>query len=338
MSVPLRPLDQQVVVITGASSGIGLVTARRAAQRGAAVVVAARNAEALDQLAEEIRAAGGRALPVVADVGRQEDVARIAAAALAEFGRFDTWVNNAGVSIFGEIPQVSIEDMHRVFDTVYWGVVYGCLQAVEHYRARGGAGAIVNVGSLFGDRSTPIQSTYASAKHAVHGFTDALRVELAHEEDPISVTLVHPGRIDTPYNEHAQAYTEAQPAHRGMVYPPEAVADAVLGAAEHPVRDVYVGSQAKVVQLAGALLPRTVDAIMSWYMWPTQLDLDRRAVPREDSALWHAGYGGQERGSHVGWHRKGSWTVAATIHPVRALVGGAATAAVGLLTPRLLRR
>ncbi|MCZ2827675.1 SDR family oxidoreductase [Modestobacter sp. VKM Ac-2986] len=338
MSVPLRPIDQQVVVITGASSGIGLVTARMAAQRGAAVVVAARNADALTQLVAEVRGQGGRAVAVVADVGRQEDVARIAAAAIAEFGRFDTWVNNAGVSIFGEIPEVSIEDMHRVFDTVYWGVVYGCLQAVEHYRARGEAGAIVNVGSLFGDRSTPIQSTYASAKHAVHGFTDALRVELRHEGDPISVTLVHPGRIDTPYNEHAQAYTEAQPAHRGMIYPPEAVAEAILGAAAQPVRDVYVGAQAKAVQLAGALVPRTVDWIMSWYMWPTQLDPNREAVPRADSALWHAGYGGQERGSHVGWHRKGSWTVAATLHPVRAVTVGAATTVLGLLSPRLLRR
>jgi short-subunit dehydrogenase len=338
VSLSLRPLDQQVVVITGASSGIGLVTARCAAQRGAKVVLAARNEQALQELAREIRRSGGQALPVVADVGRQQDVAAVAAAAVAEFGRFDTWVNNAGVSIFGEIPQVSVEDMHRVFDTVYWGVVYGCLEAVEHYRERGEPGAIVNVGSLFGDRSTPIQSTYASAKHAVHGFTDALRVELEHEKDPVSVTLVHPGRIDTPYNEHAQAYVEAQPAHRGMIYPPEAVAEAVLGAAVRPVRDVYVGSQAKVVQLAGALTPRLVDKIMSWYMWPTQMDPHRASVPRDDSALWHAGYGGQERGSHVGWHRKGSWTVAATVHPVRALVGGATTAALGLLAPKLLRR
>jgi short-subunit dehydrogenase len=339
MSVRLRPLDQQVVVITGASSGIGLVTARCAARRGARLVLAARNEEALCRLAEEIRGDGGQAVPVVADVGRQEDVARVASAAQTEFGRFDTWVNNAGVSIFGEIPQVSIEDMHRVFDTVYWGVVYGCLQAVEHYRSRPGktGGAIVNVGSVFGDRSTPIQSTYASAKHAVHGFTDALRVELQHERDPISVTLVHPGRIDTSYNEHAQSYLSQQPAHRGMIYPPEAVAQAILAAAEHPIRDVYVGSQAKIVQLAGALTPRLVDKIMSWYMWPTQMDPHRTSHPREQSALWHAGHGGQERGSHVGWHRRGSWTVAATTHPLRSAVGSGIAALAGA-APRLLRR
>src|SRR3954466_8859618 len=243
MGLTLRPLDQQVIVITGASSGIGLVTARMAARRGARVVLAARNDGALEELAAEIRAVGGEAIAVGADVGDPGEVAGIADRALQHFGRFDSWVNNAGVSIFRRIEEVSIEDMRRMFDTVYWGVVYGSLQAAAHYKRRGTPGAIVQVGSLFGDRATPLQSTYASAKHAVHGFTEALRMELEVEDAPVSVTLVHPGRIDTPYNEHAQTYVDHHPAHRVMVYGPEVVGEAILHAAEHPARDLYVGAQ-----------------------------------------------------------------------------------------------
>src|SRR3954451_12191204 len=147
MAVSLPSLENQVVVITGASSGIGLVTARMAAKRGAAVVLAARNDGALEELAAEIREVGGQAIDVGADVGDQGDVARIADRALQHFGRFDTWVNNAGVSIFGRIEEVAVEDMRRMFDTVYWGVVYGSLQAVAHYKRRGTAGAIGPGGS-----------------------------------------------------------------------------------------------------------------------------------------------------------------------------------------------
>src|SRR3712207_4933576 len=123
--------------------------------------------------------------------------------------------------MFGYLEDVSVRDMRRVFDTVFWGVVHGSREAVRHFRERGGPGALINVGSFFGDRATPLQSTYSSAKFAVHGFTEALRVELAAEKAPVSVTLVHPGRIDTPYNDHAQSYMDRVPAHRGMVYPPE---------------------------------------------------------------------------------------------------------------------
>jgi hypothetical protein len=138
MALTLRPVADQVIVITGASSGIGLVTARTAARRGATVVLAARNEQALRTVVDEIRAAGGTAAYVVADVGREEDVQRIAETAIAEFGRFDTWVNNAGVSIFGNIMEVSTEDLRRVFDTVLWGVAYGSRTAVAHFRHRGG--------------------------------------------------------------------------------------------------------------------------------------------------------------------------------------------------------
>jgi short-subunit dehydrogenase len=304
-SLRLLPLDQQVIVITGASSGIGLVTARMAAAGGAKVVAAARNGDALEALVAEIRDSGGQATHVVADVGDPTEVDRIAQHAVATFGRFDSWVNNAGVSIFGTVDEVTLEDMHRVFDTVFWGAVHGSRAAVAHYKQRG-TGTVVNIGSVFGDRNTPLQSTYASAKHAVHGFTDALRMEMEHKDMPVSVTLIHPGRIDTPYNEHAHSYLEHQPAHIGMIYPPEAVAEAILRSVQAPIRDVFVGLQAKAAVVAAAVAPRAMDKVMERVMYWSQQRQDRPSRPRTESALHHAGYGGHERGTHKGWHRSGS--------------------------------
>ncbi|SDQ05936.1 SDR family oxidoreductase [Quadrisphaera sp. DSM 44207] len=317
MPVPLRPPHEQVVVL------------------------AARNEEALAQVAQEIRSAGGRAVHVAADVGREEDVARIAATAVAEFGRFDTWANVAGVSIFGHMDRVSTEDMRRMFDTTYWGVVHGSRAAIEHYRGRTApGGAIVNVGSMFGDRATPLQSTCASAEFAVHGLTEAMRVELAAEGLPISVTLLHPGRIDTPYNEHAQSYTDRQPAHRGMIYAPEAVAEAILHAAEHPVRDLYIGGQVKAAVVATRLAPRLVDRVMRRYMHTSQL-ADRPSRRTGDSALHQPGYGLHERGTHQGrLYRSRSYYLKLEEHPraVTTAVVGAGAALAGLRPARRLLR
>jgi short-subunit dehydrogenase len=327
MKLTLKPLDQQTIVITGASSGIGLVTARMAAKRGAKVVVAARNTEALEQLAQEIRNQGGQAIAVTADVGNEEDVRRIADAAIAEFGSFDTWVNNAGVSIFGRTDQVTIADQRRMFETVYWGAVYGSRIAVEHFKQRGTPSSLVNIGSFFGDRATPVQSTYCAAKHALHGWTDALRMELEMEKAPISVTLIHPGRIDTPYNEHAQSYYEHQVAHRGMVYPPQSVAEAILFSAAHQKRDMYVGAQAKVLKMLGDFAPRFMDKLMELVTDPGQVDPDRPSINAETSALYKAGYGLKEKGSHKGWFRSGSIYVKMQEHP---LLATAAVAGLGL--------
>ncbi len=337
MAITLRPVRDQVIVITGASSGIGLVTARMAARRGARLVLAARNADALRRLTEEIEGCGGTATYVVADVGDPDDVERIARTAVDTYGRFDTWVNNAGVSMFGHLTDVSLADMHRVFDTVFWGVVHGSRAAVRHFRERGdGAGALINVGSFFGDRATPLQSSYSSAKFAVHGFTEALRVELAAEQAPVSVTLVHPGRIDTPYNDHAQSYIDTQPAHRGMVYPPEAAAETILYAAAHPRRDMYVGVQAKAMLAVANVAPRLVDRVMQRYGYWSQ-HTGRPAEPLAGSALYEPGAGLRERGTHVGWKRNRSYYVKATTHPLAAagaavLVAGAAAALARGLT------
>jgi short-subunit dehydrogenase len=298
-------------VLTGASSGIGLVTARMAAKQGAKLVLAARNEDALRQLVEQIRGNGGQAIYVVADVGKEEDVNRIAEMAIAEFGGFDTWVNNAGVSIFGRCMEVSIPDMQRMFDTNFWGVVYGSRAAVNHFKQhQNSGGALINVGSFLGDRAVAVQSTYSASKHALHGWTDALRTELEADKLPVSVTLIHRGRIDTPYNEHARSYMPKQPAHRGMIYPPEAVAEAILYSAEHPKRDMYVGFQAKLLAMVAGISPRLTDKLIEFWAFPSQQS-DRPSRDREDNALYHAGYGMHERGTHQGWIRSGSWYVKA---------------------------
>ncbi len=319
MAISLKPLRNQVVVITGTSSGIGLVTARMAAKQGAKLVLAARNEDALRQLVDEIRGLGGQAIYVVADVGKEEDVNRIAEKAIAEFGGFDTWVNNAGVSIFGRCMDVSIPDMKRMFDTNFWGVVYGSRTAVNHFKQRHGSGALINVGSFLGDRAVAVQSTYSASKHAVHGWTDALRTELEAEGTAVSVTLIHPGRIDTPYNEHARSYMPKQPAHRGMIYPPEAVAEAILYSAEHPKRDMFVGFQAKALAVLAGISPRLTDKLIELWAFPSQQS-DRPSRDREDNALYRSGYGMHERGTHQGWIRSGSLYVKAEKHPAIATI------------------
>jgi short-subunit dehydrogenase len=247
MAVKLKNLKDQVMVITGASSGIGLTTARAAAEKGAALVLASRNQDALEKLTNEINAAGGSAVYVVADVGNEGDVKKIAAEALNKFGGFDTWVNNAGVSIYGKLEDVPTEDMRQLFDTNFWGVVYGSLVAANNMKKTGGA--LINVGSTLSDRAIPLQGIYCASKHAVKGFTDALRMELEAEDSPISVTLIKPSAIDTPYKDHARNYLDTKPENPPPVYAPEAVAEAILHCAENPVRDVFVGGGGKALSV-----------------------------------------------------------------------------------------
>ncbi|HEY3013245.1 MAG TPA: SDR family oxidoreductase, partial [Gemmatimonadales bacterium] len=201
MGIKLKPLNQQVMVITGGTSGIGLATAKRAAERGARVVLCSRSEPELRDTVAAIEQNGGTARFVVADVSSQDDVERLAATAVEEFGSLDTWVNNAGVSFYGRLTEVAIEDMRRLFEVNFWGTVYGARAAVP--RLRGGGGALINLGSIVSDRAIPLQGAYSASKHAVKGFTDALRMELEEEGAPISVTLIKPSAIDTPYFQHA---------------------------------------------------------------------------------------------------------------------------------------
>jgi short-subunit dehydrogenase len=278
MSVQLRKINEQVMVITGATSGIGLTTARMAAEQCAKLVLAARSADALDQLASELRRTGTQVATVVADVGKPADVERIGHAAMERFGRIDTWVNNAGISIFGRNEEVALEDMQRLFDTNYWGVVHGSLEAVKHMKSRGG-GAIINLGSELSDHSIPLQGIYAASKHAVKAFTDSLRMELEKDKAPISVTLIKPAAIDTMFVAHAKNYMDKEPSLPPPVYAPELVAKAILYAAQHPKRDVFVGGAAKANSAGNFAAPRLLDK----YMRATMFKLQTSDVPSQPS-------------------------------------------------------
>jgi NAD(P)-dependent dehydrogenase (short-subunit alcohol dehydrogenase family) len=333
MGLTLKKLSEQVIVITGASSGIGLTTARMAARRGAKVVLAARNEDALRQLSLEINAEGGEAISVAADVANYSDVKHIARRALETFGGFDTWVNNAGVSAYGKFEEVPLEDQRRIFETNYWGPVHGSLTAAETLKARGGA--IINVGSVLSDRAIPLQGTYCASKHALKGFTDAFRMELERENYPISVTLIKPSAIDTPYKDHAKNFLPFEPENPPPVYAPDIVADAILYSAENPMRDVYVGGGGKAFSLFGKYAPRLTDRVMESTMFTIQQSNDSEGDESMESL--HASNDGRlrERGGYGGHVAESSIYTKASFHPV--LTGAAIALGAGLAMAALRR-
>lgn len=320
MKLSLKKLPEQVVVITGASSGIGRVTAKEAARRGAKVVLVSRDDADLRQLVDEITADGGQATHVVADVGHRESLERAADVAAATYGGIDTWVNNAGVSVYGRLEEVSEEDARRVFETNYWGVVHGSLIAAGRLRERGGA--IINIGSVLSDTAMPLQGHYSASKHAVKGFTDALRVELEKDGAPISVTLVKPAAIDTPYPEHAKNYMSEAPTHQPPVYAPEVVAEAILRCAERPERDVKAGGSAKAFTTIETFAPRLADRFKA----ATSFSGQHSGRPRRDTETLHAPRPGdaRERGDYEGRVMERSLYTTATLNPVATVLGAAA--------------
>lgn len=336
MELSLKPVSEQVIVITGASSGIGLVTARMAAARGARVVLVARSAQSLQQLSGEIQAQGGDAHVVVADVSRQEDVRTAALQAIDRFGGFDTWINNAGTGMYGEIEQTPIEDMRQLFETNFWGVVYGSLEAVSHLKARGGA--LINLGSVESERAMPLQGVYAASKHAVKAFTDALRMELEADGAPVSITLIKPGAIDTPFTLNARNHLDTQPKHVPPVYAPQAVARAILHCAEHPVRDVYAGSGGKSVAAMGYYAPRLTDRLMEQFVIPGS-ESGQPARPRDENGLARPSNNLQERGNYPGHVMRTSLYTQASLHPAitSAVVAGAGMALSAWLRGRSMR-
>jgi len=328
MRVKLKRVGEQVIVITGGSSGIGLATAQMAARLGARVVLNSRDEVDLGQAVEQIRADGGKVASVTGDVADSEAMKRLAATALREFGAIDTWINNAGVTIYGRLEEVGIMDARRLFETNYWGVVHGTLAALPHLKARGGA--LINLGSILSDTGYPLQGHYTASKHAVKGFTDSLRLELEKEGTPVSVTLIQPAAIDTPYPEHAKTYLGVEPTQQPPVYAPEVVARAILRSAEHPERNVLVGGGAKLLNAVERYAPRLGDRFKE----ATAFEGQRTDQPvRDDDTLFGPRPGdARVRGNYQGHVMKSSAYTQARLHRGQTLLGLAiAGAAVALL-------
>jgi NAD(P)-dependent dehydrogenase (short-subunit alcohol dehydrogenase family) len=329
MKIQLRPLSEQTMVITGASSGIGLVTARRAANRGARVVLAARNEDDLVQAVDDIRRHGGRAIYCVTDVADAQQVEALAERAVSEFGGIDTWVNNAAVSVYGRVMDVPIEDCRRQMDVNYWGQVHGSRAAVRRMRNRGGA--LINVASAVADRAIPLQGNYCATKHAVKALTDTLRMELEEEGAPISVTLVKPASVDTPFFDKARTYLGVEPQPVPPVYAPEVVADVILQAAQRPMRELIAGGAGAKLS-AARLAPRLADRYMErWTFDGQRTDIPARG--RRDNLYEPTPYDGGERGHNWRGHtRESSVYTAAQLRPARwAAAGMIALSAVAAL-------
>jgi NAD(P)-dependent dehydrogenase (short-subunit alcohol dehydrogenase family) len=334
-TMKLKPVEEQVVALMGASSGIGRETALRLAKRGARVVVAARSQEGLDSLVEEIKSVGGEATAVVAEVTDFEQVKAVADRAVEEYGRLDTWVQLAAVSIFAPFDKTTPEEFRRVVEIDLLGQAYGAMAALPHLK-REGRGALVHITSVVARRAVPLQSAYCAAKHGVDGLLESLRVELRREGWPIGVTNVLPAAINTPFFDKARTKLGYKPKGFPPMYAPGVVADAILYAAEKAPRDIVAGGAGKGMILGQRLSPRLMDVLMLRGGFESQMTDEPRPEdapdglfgPVEDQDRAEADFGGQTLSR--------SFATWLDIHPVakRALLAGAALGVAATLRAR----
>jgi len=269
VQVQLKPIKEQVVAIVGASSGIGRATALRFASIGARVVVSARSKLGLDSLVEEIKLLGGEASAIVADVAEFEQVKAIADFTVSQYGRLDSWVHLSATGVIAPFDQITPEEFKRIIDVNLMGQVYGAMTALPYLKQEG-RGALIHVSSVEGRRSLPLQSPYSSSKHGLEGFLDAMRLELMHENVPVSVTSILPSTINTPYYNKVRTKIGVKPTGVPPYYDPDLVVDAIAYAAEHPIRDFIVGDAGRALDVIHRISPHLSDALLLLLAFPGQ--------------------------------------------------------------------
>jgi short-subunit dehydrogenase len=267
-------------------------------------------------------------------VAEFDQVDNIAHAAIEAYGGFDSWVNKAGVGMYGRLDEIPLADKRQLFDINFWGVVHGCRSALPHLARTGGA--LINVGSVTSDRAFPLLGIYSASKQAVQGYTDGLRMEVEEADLPVSVTLIKPSSIDTPFFRHARNYMPVEPKPAPPVYAPSVVARAIIACTERPTRDVTIGGGGRLVTRMGRMSPRMTDI----YMEKTQFEAQQTDVPTRGSASeLYRPYEelGHESGGYDGHVMNRSAYTAARLHPratMAAALGIGLAAALGIRAAR----
>ena len=250
--------DRQIVVITGASAGIGRATAKAYAKHGARVALLARGLDGLDGARRDVEEAGGQAMVLPTDVADAKQVDAAAARIEREWGPIDVWVNNAMATIYAPCDQIPPEDFRRATEVTYLGAVWGTLAALRYMKPRN-RGVIVQVGSALAYRSIPLQAPYCAAKAALRGFTDSLRSELIHERSAVALTMVHLSAFNTPQFDWGRTTLDKQPQPVPPIFQPELAAEAIVWASRHPRRELTVGFPAVKAMLGQKILPGFID-------------------------------------------------------------------------------
>jgi NAD(P)-dependent dehydrogenase (short-subunit alcohol dehydrogenase family) len=326
--VSKKRISEQILLVTGASSGLGRAIARLAGERGAKVVVTARNAEALDNCAAEIERAGSQALAVPGDVADQAHVERAVEAAVERFGRIDTYVANAIVTVYAEAERLTEEELRRVWEVNFFGVVYGYWAALPHLRES--RGTFVQIASALSYRGIPLQAAYCATKAALRTFMESARVELQKEGSGVDISVILPAAINTPQFDRSRQKLGLQPQPVPPIYQPEPFADAVVHCFEHPIRELPVGWGAQKLLWGQKLSPRAGDRLLLRNGWKGQHTDELKPINSPDNLFEpmpgdpgaHGRFDDRSRGSTL-------WTQARLN---RALVaGGLGLATIGLL-------